>query len=121
MEPLEHLHKLQADEYERYNYYKEKYTKVLLRADMPAEKREILSDGIEAMARDHSVSDYVKLKFTGQLTPIERYLWSSLFKYVHDYTIPFEDFKIIAETYFMPLPENIALEEVYDRLPKHRW
>lgn len=121
MEPLEHLHKLQADEYERYNYYKEKYTKELLRADMPAEKREILSDGIEAMARDHSVSDFVKLKFTGQLTPTERYLWSSLFKYVHDYTIPFEDFKIITETYFMPLPENIALEEVYDRLPKHRW
>jgi len=121
MEPLKHLHKLQEEEYERYIYYKEKYSKELLRADLSPEKRAMLSDGIEATARDHSVSDYVKLKFSGTLTPTERYLWSSLFKYVHDYEIPLKDFKAIIETYFMPLPENIAIEDVYDRLPKHRW
>lgn len=121
MKPLTHLHKLQQEEDERYHYYKEKYTKEFLKTDMSPEKREMLTEGIEAVAKDHSVSDYVKLKFTGTLSPTERYLWSSLFKYVHDYEIPLEEFKAIIESYFMPLPTNIAVEDIYERLPKHRW
>jgi len=120
-DPLERLHKLQNEEYERYQYFKEKYTKELLNADMPAARRERLLDGIDAAARDHSVSDYEKLKFDGVLTPTERYLWTSLFKYVHDYAVSFEDFKGIVETYYMPLPVNIGLEDVFNSLPKHRW
>ena len=120
-DPLARLHKLQNEGYERYQYYKEKYTQELISADMPADRRERLLDGIEAAARDHSVSDYEKLKFDGVLTPTERYLWTSLFKYVHDYGITFEDFKEIVNTYYMPLPVNIGLEETFESLPKHRW
>ena len=35
MDPLKRLHKLQEEEFERYNYYKEKYTKELVNANMP--------------------------------------------------------------------------------------
>lgn len=120
-DPLTRLHKLQDEEYERYQYYKEKYTQELIRADMPAARRERLLDGIDAVARDHSVSDYEKLKFDGLLTATERYLWTSLFKYVHDYVISLEDFKGIVSTYYMPLPVNIGLEDAFESLPKHRW
>ena len=34
MDPLKRLHKLQEEEFERYAYYKEKYTKDLLDAEM---------------------------------------------------------------------------------------
>ena len=121
MSPLERLHKLQEEEFERYNYYKEKYTKEFANADMPDDRKEMLLESIDALARDHSVSDYEKLKFEGILSPTERYLWTSLFKYIHDYGISFDDFKAIVELYYMPKPINIPLEEVYDSLPKHRW
>lgn len=121
MSPLKHLHKLQEEEFERYNYYKEKYTKEFVTADMPDDRKEMLLESIDMLARDHSVSDYEKLKFDGILTPTERYLWTSLFKYIHDYGVTFDDFKVIIESYYMPKPINIPLEEVYDSLPKHRW
>ena len=119
--PLERLHKLQEEEYERYEYYKDKYTQELINADMPEDRREMLLEGIDAAARNNSISDYEKLKFKGTLTPTERYLWTSLFKYIHDYGISLEDFKAIIEMYYMPHPINISLEDVYNSLPKHRW
>lgn len=121
MSPLKHLHKLQEEEFERYNYYKEKYTKEFVTADMPDDRKEMLLESIDMLARDHSVSDYEKLKFDGILTPTERYLWTSLFKYIHDYGVTFDDFKAIIESYYMPKPINIPLEKVYENLPKHRW
>lgn len=121
MSSLKHLHKLQEEEFERYNYYKEKYTKELVNANMPDDRKELLLESIDMLARDHSVSDYEKLKFDGILTPTERYLWTSLFKYIHDYGVTLDDFKAIIELYYMPIPINIPLEEVYDSLPKHRW
>ena len=51
MDPLKRLHKLQEEEFERYAYYKEKYTKDLLDADMPADRKERLMEGIEAAAK----------------------------------------------------------------------
>lgn len=121
MSSLKHLHKLQEEEFERYNYYKEKYTKELVNANMPDDRKELLLESIDMLARDHSISDYEKLKFDEVLTPTERYLWTSLFKYIHDYGVTFDDFKAIIELYYMPIPINIPLEEVYDSLPKHRW
>ena len=121
MSPLSHLHKLQEEEFERYKYYKEKYTKEFVTADMPDDRKEMLLESIDMLARDHSVSDYEKLKFDGILTPTERYLWTSLFKYIHDYGVTFDDFKAIIESYYMPKPINIPLEKVYENLPKHRW
>ena len=121
MSSLKHLHKLQEEEFERYNYYKEKYTKELVNANMPDDRKELLLESIDMLARDHSISDYEKLKFDEVLTPTERYLWTSLFKYIHDYGVTFDDFKEIIELYYMPIPINIPLEEVYDSLPKHRW
>lgn len=121
MDPIERLHKLQEEELKRYKYYKDKYTRELVNADMPDERKEMLLEGVDAMARDHSISDYEKLKFERVLTPTERYLWTSLFKYIHDYSISFDEFKVIVESYYMPLPINIALEDVYNSLPKHRW
>ena len=121
MSPLERLHKLQEEELERYNYYKDKYTKEFANVDLPDDRKEILLESIDALARDHSVSDYEKLKFDGVLTPTERYLWTSLFKYIHDYGISLDDFKAIVELYYMPKPINIPLEDVYVSLPKHRW
>lgn len=99
MDPLKRLHKLQEEEFERYAYYKEKYTKDLLDADMPADRKERLIEGIEAAAKSNSISDYEKLKFEGVLTPTERYLWTSLFKYIHDYGVTFDDFKAIYDHY----------------------
>ncbi len=121
MDPLKRLHKLQEEEFERYNYYKDKYTKEFANIDMPNDRKEILLESIDALARDHSVSDYEKLKFEGVLSPTERYLWTSLFKYIHDYSISFDDFKTIVEFYYMPKPINISIEEVYNSLPEHRW
>ena len=121
IDPIGRLHKLQEEEFERYKYYKDKYTRELVNADMPDERREKLLEGIDAMAREHSVSDYEKLKFEGVLTPTERYLWTSLFKYLHEYSISFDDFMAIVGLYYMPQPINIALENVYVSLPKHRW
>lgn len=121
MDPLKRLHKLQEEEFERYNYYKDKYTKEFADIDMPNDRKEILLKSIDALARDHSVSDYEKLKFEGVLSPTERYLWTSLFKYIHDYGVTFEDFKAIIELYYMPKPINISLEDVYNSLPGHRW
>lgn len=121
MDPLKRLHKLQEEEFERYNYYKDKYTKEFADIDMPNDRKEILLKSIDALARDHSVSDYEKLKFEGVLSPTERYLWTSLFKYIHDYGVTFEDFKAIIELYYMPKPINISLEDVYNSLPEHRW
>lgn len=121
MSSLKHLYKLQEEEFERYNYYKEKYTKELVNANMPDDRKELLLESIDMLARDHSISDYEKLKFDEVLTPTERYLWTSLFKYIHDYGVTFDDFKAIIELYYMPIPINIPLEEVYDSLPKHRW
>lgn len=120
-DPLKRLHKLQEEEFERYNYYKDKYTKEFADIDMPNDRKEILLKSIDALARDHSVSDYEKLKFEGVLSPTERYLWTSLFKYIHDYGVTFEDFKAIIELYYMPKPINISLEDVYNSLPEHRW
>lgn len=120
-DPLKRLHKLQEEEFERYNYYKDKYTKEFADIDMPNDRKEILLESIDALARDHSVSDYEKLKFEGVLSPTERYLWTSLFKYIHDYVITFDDFKAIIELYYMPKPINISLEDVYNSLPEHRW
>ena len=110
MTPLMRLHLLQEQEEVRYQSYKEKYTKDFLRADMPQEKRDLLVEGIDAMAREHSVFDYVKLKFDGLLSPTDRYLWTSLFKYIHDYSITLQDFISILELYYMPKPVNIGLE-----------
>lgn len=121
MDPLKRLHKLQEEEFERYAYYKEKYTKDLLDADMPADRKERLMEGIEAAAKGNSISDYEKLKFDGVLSPTNRYLWTSLFKYIHDYSISYEEFQKIVETYYMPLPGNILLEEAFKNLPEHRW
>ena len=121
MDPLKRLHKLQEEEFERYAYYKEKYTKDLLDADMPADRKERLMEGIEAAAKSNSISDYEKLKFDGVLSPTNRYLWTSLFKYIHDYSISYEEFQKIVETYYMPLPGNILLEEAFKNLPEHRW
>lgn len=121
MSSLKHLHKLQEEEFERYNYYKEKYTKEFVNSNMPDDRKEILLESIDMLARYHSISDYKKLKFDGVLTQTERYLWTSLFKYIHDYGVTFDDFKAIIELYYMPKPINIPLEEVYDSLPKHRW
>lgn len=121
MDPLERLHKLQEEEFERYIYYKDKYTKEFANMDLPDDKKAILMESIDALASDHSVSDYEKLKFDGVLSPTERYLWTSLFKYIHDYSISFDDFKAIVESYYMPKPINIPLEDVYNSLPKHRW
>ena len=69
MDPLKRLHKLQEEEFERYKYYKEKYTKEFVTADMPDDRKEMLLESIDALARDHSVSDYEKLKFEGILSP----------------------------------------------------
>ena len=121
IDPFESLHKLQEEEYRRYKYFKEKYTQELLKADMPEDWREMLLESIDAAARNNSISDYEKLKFKGVLTPTERFLWTSLFKYIHEYRISFDDFKAIIELYYMPKPVNIALEDVYNCLPKHRW
>ena len=121
MTPLMRLHLLQEQEEDRYQSYKEKYTKDFLTADMPQEKRDLLVEGIDAMAREHSVFDYVKLKFDGLLTPTDQYLWTSLFKYIHDYSITLQDFISIIELYYMPKPVNIGLEDVYNKLPEHRW
>lgn len=121
MDPLKRLHKLQEEEFERYNYYKDKYTKEFSDVDMPNDRKEMLLKSIDALARDHSVSDYEKLKFEGVLSPTERYLWTSLFKYIHDYGVTFEDFKAIIELYYMPKPINISLEDVYNSLLEHRW
>lgn len=40
MSLLKHLHKLQEEEFERYNYYKEKYTKELVNENMPDYRKE---------------------------------------------------------------------------------
>jgi len=77
---------------------KDKYTKEFANVDLPDDRKEILLESIDALARDHSVSDYEKLKFDGVLTPTERYLWTSLFKYIHDYGISLDDFKAIVES-----------------------
>lgn len=119
--PLERSLSLQKQEEVRYLFFKEKYTKELLTADIPQEEREWLVEGIDAVAREYSVSDYVKLKFEGVLTPTDRYLWTSLFKYVHDYSITLQDFINILESYCMSLPVNLEKENVYNELPKHRW
>ena len=121
MTPLKRLHSLQEQEEERYRSYKEQYTKRLNTVDIPQEERELLIEGIDAIAREHSVFDYVKLKFEGLLSPTDRYLWTSLFKYVHDYSISQQDFYRIIECYYMPLPVNIDLEEAYEKLSEHRW
>ena len=119
--PLESLHLLQIEEYNSYQQFKEKYTKELITPDLPADKKEILLNSIDAIAREYSVSDYEKLKFDKVLSPTERYLWTSLFKYIHDYNITFDDFKAIIETYSMPRPDNVTLEDAFKNLPEHRW
>lgn len=119
--PLKRLHSLQEQENERYQSYKEKYTKELLAVDIPKDKRELLIEGIDAMARANSVSDYVKLKFEGLLSPTDRFLWKSLFKFVHDYNISLGDFNSIIELYYMPLPVNIEIGDAFTKLKEHRW
>ena len=121
MTPLKRLHSLQEQEKERYQSYKEKYTKELLTLDIPQDKRELLIEGIDAMARADSVCDYVKLKFEGLLSPTDRYLWTSLFKFVHDYSISLEDFNSIIKLYYMPIPVNIEIGDAYFKLKEHRW
>lgn len=119
--PLDRLRQLQKEEYDRYLQYKKEYTQMINSAKIPDDKKGLLLAGIDAAAKNNSVSDYVKLRFKGVLSPTEQYLWKSLFKYSHDYVISFEDFKTIVDTYYMPLPENYELENVYNSLPIHRW
>lgn len=119
--PLESLHQIQKEEYERYLQNKQEYTQMINSAELPEDKRKELLAGVDAVSWNNSVKDYVKLRFPGVLSPTERYLWKSLFKYTHDYDISFKDFKIIVETFFIPLPENYSLEDVYRSMPNHRW
>ncbi len=119
--PLDRLHRLQQEESERYNYYKEKYTKQFVSEGLSIDEQNKILSGVDAAARDCSVSDYKKLKFNGNLTPTDRYLWISIFLYLHSYKVSLEDLKDIVESYYMPMPINTNLADLHNELPKHRW